>query len=193
VFADNVVMNYMTINNSCTTDTCDILENKTASETSMVEHLAVTGYTIDDLGVEVFKLINPDQPLVFNDDNDNSIVIKMSYKNVSFLFTGDCEEKCENMLLLLDRDVSANILKVGHHGGSTATTPQFYAKVHPAYAVLSYGDPNAYGHPTQEVVDRLVAGNTKIVRTATAGTIEVRTDGTAVEFFCEKKADCFAG
>lgn len=192
VLEENVVLNYLSINKSCSTLTCALLANQSNSEASLQQHVAVTGMSIDGLGVQVFKLLNPDQPLIFDDDNDNSIVIKMVYGNVSFLFPGDCEDKCEDMMMLLDRDLSANILKVSHHGSKSASSAVFLARVRPAYGILSYGDPNAYGHPSQEVVDRLIADDVKLVRTATAGTIEVRTDGQKVEWFCEKKEDCFA-
>lgn len=191
VFEDFVVLNYMKPNITCNTATCEILLGYPPKEPRLKTHIAGSGFIFSDLDLQ-WDVLSPNIGLLFDDRNDNSIVIRLDYNDVEFLFTGDCGEDCEDMLIRLDKDVSADILKVGHHGSKTSTSPTFLAQVNPAFAILSYGSNNQYGHPDQEVIDRLVANDIKMIRTASVGTIEVRTDGTKVEWYCENTENCFA-
>ena len=185
-----VVKNYAEANVSCDTKICENVEILKGEEEALISHSVETGFEFSGLDIQM-KVLNPNADIDFADRNDMSIVIKLTIGDVDFLLTGDCEEDCEEMMLLLDRDVEADILKVGHHGSASSTSAPFLAAVNPSYAILSYGDPNRYNHPSKEVVDRLVSNNIQIVRTASAGNIEVRTDGTRVEWYCELKEDCF--
>ena len=96
---------------------------------------------------------NKDQ---YNDLNNYSAVIKITYKSNTFLFMGDAETLSENEIT---SDVSADVLKVGHHGSSYSTGQAFLNKVGPAYAVISVGADNDYGHPTQSTLDKLTAAS----------------------------------
>lgn len=87
--------------------------------------------------------------------NSTSIVGKIFYGQNTVLFTGDAEESTEKPLLLLGADLKADILAVGHHGSKNSTSPEFLAAVAPQVAVIQVGLKNKYGHPTQEVLDRL--------------------------------------
>ncbi len=87
--------------------------------------------------------------------NATSIVGKIFYGQNTILFTGDAEEQTEQPLLLLGADLKADILAVGHHGSKTSTSAEFLAAVSPEIAVIQVGLKNRYGHPTQEVLDRL--------------------------------------
>jgi len=190
IFDQFVVLNYVETNFSCDTQTCIALDRIVDDEEGIIRHVGDATFEFEGLDLD-WKILNPNPELAFDDKNDQSIVIRLDYKDVEFLFTGDCGKDCEDMIVRLDKDASADILKVGHHGSSSATTVSFLIRVNPAFAVLSYGETNQYGHPHKEVIDRLVANDIKIVRTASAGNIEVRTDGTKVEWFCDKKGDCF--
>lgn len=185
-----VVSNYVAPNLSCDTETCGAIERLIPKEEGMTR---LEGYSkMQFKGLDLsWTVLNPNPGLDFTDDNDESMIIKLEYGDVKILFTGDCSEECEEMMLLLGKNLSADILKVGHHGSDTATSAAFLAEVNPAYAILSFGDTNPYRHPSKEVVDRLVARNIKIVKTATAGNIELRTDGKRLEWHCEIKGDCF--
>lgn len=114
-----------------------------------------------------------------SDLNDVSIVLKVVYQNVSFLFTGDASIKVENKL---DRkELESTVLKVGHHGSSTATDEEFLNLVNPSYAVISVGKNNQYDHPHNTVLNTLASHNITTYRTDEDGSIEMITDGTNIE------------
>ena len=109
----------------------------------------------------------------YKDHNDHSAVIKLTYGNTSFLFMGDAESTAESHITA---DISADVLKVGHHGSSTSTSVSFLRKVAPSYAVISVGK-NSYGHPTDDVLYRLDNADVEVYRTDMAGTIVFTSDG----------------
>ncbi len=124
-------------------------------------------------------ILNP--PHTFNLDNDSdfnnhSIVVKLYYKNSNFMFTGDIEREAERRLLVWQNILNSNVLKLGHHGSSTSTTLEFLDKVDPIIAVITVGK-NNFGHPSQEVIERLEDRNIKIYRTDEDGTVIIRTNG----------------
>lgn len=108
--------------------------------------------------------------------NENSIIIELTYGEKKFLFTGDAEVANEKLRSWDDIDV----LKVAHHGSRTSSSEEFLEQVKPEYAIISCGQNNDYGHPHQEVVDRLKG--VKIYRTDKEGTILVTSDGENLEF-----------
>lgn len=110
----------------------------------------------------------------YNDLNNTSIVIRITYKDSSFLFTGDAEEKSENDII---SDISADVLSVGHHGSSTSTTDRFLERIDPMYAVISCGENNDYGHPHWETIEKLENDDVTIYRTDKNGTIICTTAG----------------
>lgn len=124
----------------------------------------------DDINV---KVLNANENAT--DNNDASIVLKITYGNVSFLLTADAGIALEKEMM--QDDVKATILKAGHHGSNTSSSTEFIQAVHPEVTILSYGEGNKYGHPHAEVVDRLQAIGSKIYATAEAGTVIVSTDG----------------
>ncbi|MFK2827208.1 S-layer homology domain-containing protein [Bacillus sp. B190/17] len=111
-----------------------------------------------------------------SDNNENSIVLKLTYGGVSYLLTGDADVKVEEDMIT-KFDVKSTILKAGHHGAKTSTSQAFVNAVKPAVTILSYGKDNSYGHPTDEVVSRLKAAGSKLYSTAESGDIVVKTDG----------------
>ena len=114
-----------------------------------------------------------------SDLNDTSVVIKVTYQNVSFLLTGDASTKVEETL---DRkDLESTVLKVGHHGSTTATDKEFLSLVNPTYAIISVGENNQYDHPHTSVINTLNDQNITTYRTDEDGTIEMITDGTNIE------------
>jgi beta-lactamase superfamily II metal-dependent hydrolase len=117
----------------------------------------------------------------YSDDlNNASLVLRMLHGETAFLFTGDAEGPSEQDMLEAGSPVRANILKIGHHGSSTATTPAFLDAVSPAVAVISCGSVNSYGHPHEEVLSRLTERGIQILRTDENGSIILSTDGTQV-------------
>ena len=112
--------------------------------------------------------------------NDSSIVLRVDYGKVSFLFTGDAEDWSEYMMLDAKANLKADVLKVAHHGSRDSSTPAFLTAVQPKYAVISAGRGNSYGHPHTEVLRRLETIGAKVLRTDLAGTIIFRSDGSTV-------------
>jgi len=109
--------------------------------------------------------------------NNYSIVLKVTYGENVFLFTGDAEAVSEGEMLEKNYELAADVLKVGHHGSSTSTTDAFLKKVSPDYAVISVGKDNKYGHPHQETLAKLVKKDVKVYRTDEQGTIVFSSDG----------------
>ncbi len=119
----------------------------------------------------------------YAETNDTSIVLRVSYGETDFLFTGDMETTAENdMLDYWGGRISwkADVLKVGHHGSNTSTGYRFLNEVAPDYAVISVGKDNSYGHPHEEPLSRLNQAGVTIFRTDELGTVIARSDGAAV-------------
>ncbi len=135
-------------------------------------------------------IITTDETVIFSDDellieavapcfnyedlNNQSIVIRLVYKDSSFLFPADAEAESEYDI---EKNVSAHVLKVSHHGSSTSTTQSFLKRVDPMYAVISCGENNDYGHPHWETMEKLENDDITIFRTDKNGTIICVTSG----------------
>jgi competence protein ComEC len=116
-----------------------------------------------------------------SDANLASSVLVARIGGVRVLLTGDAEGPEEEWLLRhYPHALESDVLKVGHHGSSTSTTPEFLAAVRPRLALVSVGAHNTYGHPDADVVQRLHAAGAQLLRTDRAGTIVVRTDGRRI-------------
>lgn len=116
------------------------------------------------------------------DLNAWSAVLKVKYKDTSFLFTGDAEERSEVDMLKQPEKLRSDVLKVGHHGSDTSTSQEFLNAVNPTYAVISAGKDNKYGHPKSAIINRLKKSKVTVYRTDTQGTITAVSDGTKIKF-----------
>lgn len=118
------------------------------------------------------------------DDYDNlnnySAVVKVEYGNVGIIFMGDAEALSEREMD--GRRARAQVLKVGHHGSRSSSSPEFLEKVSPAYAVISCGAGNDYGHPHPETLEALRDTGVNVLRTDLLGTIVLTTDGSEIVF-----------
>ena len=123
----------------------------------------------------------------YEDLNNASAVIKICYGDVSFLYTGDAEEISEKDILASGADVSAEIVKVGHHGSYKASCKEFVEAVGADYGIISCGKNNDYGHPHKKAVDRWEKTGTTLLRTDQCGTITVSTDGMSYYIETEKE------
>lgn len=112
--------------------------------------------------------------------NNYSPVIKIEYGSNSFLFTGDAERDVENEILHSNENISADVLKVGHHGSSTSTSGDFLNKVNPSVGVISVGQDNTYNHPNEDTIKRLTENKVTIYRTDIDGTVVISSDGSNV-------------
>jgi len=142
---------------------------------------AQAGQKIDLGDGVIIEVLNPQAPLLAgtgSDINNNSVVLHITMGKASFLLTADIEQEAEFKLIVLGADLTSTVLKVGHSGSRTSTTPEFLAAANPRVAVISVGD-NPFGHPSNEVVGRLEVklGADNIFRTDEQGTIEFITDG----------------
>lgn len=110
------------------------------------------------------------------DENGASIVLKIEYGDVSFMMTGDADSSVEKEMMK-KFDVKSTYLKAGHHGSNTSSSVEFLNEVKPEGTILSYKENNQYGHPHDEILDRLKAVNSDIYSTSLSGDIVVTTDG----------------
>ncbi len=140
--------------------------------------IAKAGVTICSNNQLEIKILSPVLSH-YQELNDFSAVVKLTYGDVSYLFTGDAQMYAEN---LITSDISANVLKVGHHGSSSSTSGDFLKRVDPEVAVISLGEDNSYGHPHYEVIKRLKNYGVQILRTDTDGTVVVATDGKDIYY-----------
>lgn len=162
---------------------------KASANTKIFENLLLSiktkGYKINTAAAGVKIIDTKDIKLIilapnseeYKDLNNYSVVAKLTYKDTSFLFTGDAEDVSEKEMLKQNVDLKADVIKIGHHGGRTSSTKDFLEEVAPKYAVISVGSDNDYGHPHKETMERLGSLNLKIFRTDEQGTIVVSSDG----------------
>ncbi len=110
---------------------------------------------------------------VSDEENDNSVILQITAAGTSFLMTGDAEKPVEKELIKTYPDLSATILKVGHHGSKTSSHADFIEMLGAKEAVISVGKDNDYGHPTEQVMKTLTDNNLRIHRTDRDGTIKI--------------------
>lgn len=162
--------------------------------TSIIDHLKEHGAQIDqaqagtvyELGTAQVQILSPSaQEYEVDDENEMSIVARLTFGEHSFLFTGDTIMDAEARMLEDGYTLKSDVLKVAHHGSKTSTSPAFLKAVSPEYAVFSCGD-NDYGHPNADVMERVYEVGAQVYRTDEDGnvifisdgsTFSVRTDG----------------
>lgn len=113
--------------------------------------------------------------------HDSTVVSRLKYGKNSMLFMGDAEKSLEYQLLWSHTDLKSDILKVGHHGSKTSTSEDFLGAVSPQITVIQAGRRNRYGHPAQEVLDRLAAASVKIFRNDLGGDLTFVSNGAGFE------------
>ena len=127
------------------------------------------------LGAAKFEVLSPARE--YEESNDNSIVIRLEYKDKSFLFMGDASEIVEKGLMESGVMLKSDVIKLGHHGSKYSSSKSFLKVVDADYAVISCGKENSYGHPHKQVMKRLKSLGIKQFRTDKQGTVVVNTDG----------------
>lgn len=181
-------MNYASVG----TAFCSVTEYDSKTFSSMVKYLNNQGLKITvpsagnsfNLGSATVQILGPQG--AYDDPNDMSVVLKVTYGETSFLFTGDAERTAEADILDAGYDLSATVLKVGHHGSDTSTSYPFLREVMPEYAVIQVGKDNSYGHPTEDTLSRLRDADVKVYRNDLQGTVICTSDGKSVTFSTEK-------
>lgn len=167
---DKVIMPEVAHTTQSYEEVLDALEEKGLSITK-----PIVGTTYE-FGAATFTIIAPNN-VEYEDLNDYSVGVKLSYGNNSFLLTGDASKISEEEILKNGIDISANVLKLSHHGSSTSNTNKFLDAVNPTYVVISLGEDNEYGHPHTEVLQSIYNRNLKVYRTDKQGTVVFTSDG----------------
>lgn len=136
--------------------------------------------TYIDFSPEITCLIVAPNSDNYSDLNNWSTVVHLTYQDTKFLFTGDAEIISENEILENGFDIQSNLLNIGHHGSSSSTSQEFLDTVNPEYAVISAGENNSYGHPSQVVMNRLSEKGVETYVTAEVGTVVAISDGKGI-------------
>jgi DNA uptake protein ComE-like DNA-binding protein len=152
-----------------------------SDKTSFHEPSAGESFNIGSLNI---KVIHPEK--LTGDLNDDSIAMKFSYGEIDIIITGDAEANGEKAILNRGFDIDAEILRLGHHGSSTSSTTSFLETVSPEVAVYSAGTNNSYGHPHEEIVDRVKNMEIEPYGTDTHGNIILKTDGKTYDITTKK-------
>lgn len=149
-------------------------------------HPARAGETIliED-GVRL-EIVHPTQLNTAGDRNNESVSLRLVYGDFSLLLTGDAEVEAEREMVGGKRPLISTVYKAGHHGSNSSSSAPFLAAVQPQIAIISAGADNSYGHPHEEVLERLADGKTAVLRTDELGTIELITDGKVMYWWAER-------
>ena len=185
-------LNYATVD----TAYCPFTSYDTKTFASFTKYLAKQNKTITvpsagdsfGLGSAEVTVVGPIS-ISADDTNNSSIVLRIVYGKTSFLLTGDAEQDEEREIIDSGADITSTVLKVGHHGSSSSTSIYFLREAAPVYAVISVGEGNSYGHPTEQTLSRLRDADVKTYRTDMQGDIICTSDGKTVKFVTEKNAD----
>ena len=140
------------------------------------------------LGSAIVEILGPIDTFT-EEPNNLSIVLRVVYGDTSFLFTGDAEREEEQDILDAGYTLHSTVLKVGHHGSANSTTYPFLREIMPAYAVISVGKDNPYGHPTEDALSRLRDADVEVYRTDIQGNVICTSDGETVSFSVERNTD----
>ena len=161
-----------------------------AVQRGIYQDVLAAGYTATVIDGVQLSLLHPSatfQPLTKRrgdrqaaDENNHSLVLKLTYGAISFLFTGDIEHEAESVLLQTSANLRATVLKVPHHGSRTSSSEPFVRAVAPSVAVFSVQRESRFGHPHPMVVERYKALGVHLFRTDEHGAITVRTDGQSL-------------
>lgn len=174
IAVENVIMNDRVSTGKFYEQALDVIEQKDINTI-----LAAIGdvYTVG--GLKMTILAPKAEEYKDDDTNNSSIVILAEFGSTSFMFTGDAESVSEEEILKTfdASSLKCDLLKVGHHGSPSSTTEAFLSALSPKYAVISVGK-NSYGHPSQDVLDRLQAHNVQYYTTMDEGSIVFVSDGT---------------
>ncbi len=158
---------------------------KSLNEQGVTIEVPNAGDTLDLGGAKV-TFIAPIE--TYEENNNNSIVIRIVYDEVSFLFTGDAEILEEKSILESGQDIKSNVIKIGHHGSSYSSTKDFLNAVSPSLAVISCAEGNDFGFPKQSVLDRLKKMEVKLFRTDLNGRISIYSaDGKTLTIYRDKE------
>jgi competence protein ComEC len=155
------------------------LAEAASTGTGVIRHSAGDIFTFDSVRIRVLAPEAGYRPAATPGNND-SMVLQMRYGDTTALLEGDAESPSEDRMVS-EGGLRSDFLKVGHHGSRTSTTPDFLAAVSPAWAAISVGRRNFYGHPRHEVLEQLQAAHVRTYRTDMLGLSTFYLDGKSVQ------------
>ena len=155
---------------------------QTIKDKNLKINTAKAGATIIDTDTLKINILAPNND-TYTELNNYSVVTKITYGTTKFLFMGDAEKLSENEI---KEDVTADVIKIGHHGSSTSSSINFIKKVNAKYGIISVGLNNKYNLPKEETITNWENSGTKIYLTSTNGTITAISDGTNIKIESEK-------
>jgi len=163
------------------TKTFAAFNDAVASEGAQVV-TALRGQVIDLGGGAYLEVLSPDRSVPNVDTNDGCVVTRLVYGATSFMLPCDAPQAIEDYLVRLDGvNLKSDVLKAGHHGSRTASSPLFVGYVDPSYAIYSRGCDNSYGFPHPETVATFARFGIPTLDTCALGTISFTSDGRTVE------------
>lgn len=140
----------------------------------------------EDIKELEIEFLHPDNVDKYDNINNGSIVTYLSYGNIVFLIMADAEEEAEESILKDYENLQANILRIGHHGSRTSSSPKFINTVKPEVGIISCAEKNKFGHPSRNTIKKYESINTKLYRTYLNGNITVYTDGKTYRIETDK-------
>lgn len=168
----NAYITKKSVSSTAQTEFLNAIKTKKVEKTQ-----ALAGLRIDIDPLVDIQMTAPNNSSNYANVKDYSAVIKLTYGNESFMFTGDALSQSEGEMLESAFALNSTVLKVSNHGNKASTSTAFLNAVSPKYAVISVGKGNPNGDPSKEVLDSLTKANAQIFRTDESGTILATTDG----------------
>jgi competence protein ComEC len=126
------------------------------------------------------EVLHPGPVLISEDRNENSVSMRLTYGDFTFLFTGDAAQAGEGEMLRGERPLNALVFKAGHHGSNSSSSTPFLQAVQPQIIIVSAGEDNRFGHPAPEMLERATAVGAVVLRTDELGSISLTTDGATM-------------
>lgn len=172
--ADNIIMPRLTKDQTPTNSTYTaFLKSVKNSGAKVIASEVGASYTLGSAEFEILGPVTDDA----EDINNMSVMVKLTYGENTFLFTGDAEKEEEREVLATGANLDCDVLKAGHHGSGTSSCTDFLDAVSPEICVIQVGADNDYGHPHENIVERISKYTEEIYRTDLCGDIVVTSDG----------------
>lgn len=136
--------------------------------------------TSEDVKVE---FLSSPEKINSSNMNEYSLVVKITYKNTSFIFMGDAEKEEEEMMIenFSKNQLDCDVLKIAHHGSTSSNSDEWLNKLTPTYAYIPCGEGNQYGHPHDEIIEELENREIEYYRADYNGTVKMTTDGNNIQ------------
>jgi competence protein ComEC len=180
-----IVENVILPDATYTTATYRNLISAVDAENANVSRYDFKGPLSFSFGSSSFEIIGPLSPFL-DDQNNLSLVFRMTYENQVILLMGDADKESESLLIDYGYDLDADILGIGHHGSRTSSSEAFVSLVSPQYGIISVGTDNTYGLPDEDVIQRYLDHQTNLYRTDVSGTITLTIENELVEITTQK-------